>query len=194
MSFGKRTYSVLIVSNAEKFNASLFSLLPEADFSPVHTVGSISAAKRAVLEKSYDLILINTPLPDDFGTRFAIDVCNEKSSVALLFVKSELHSEIYAKVVNHGVLTVSKPITSSTVSLALRWMCSTRERLRKLEKKTLSMEEKMEQIRLVNRAKWILITDLKMTEEDAHHFIEKQAMDNCVSKKEIAENIIKTYS
>ena len=52
----------------------------------------------------------------------------------------------------------------------------------------------MQEIRIVNRAKWLLITELKMTETDAHRYIEKQAMDRCVSKKEIAEEIIKTYA
>ena len=53
---------------------------------------------------------------------------------------------------------------------------------------------KMEEIRQVNRAKWILLEQLKMTEEEAHHHIEKQAMDRCCSKKEIALGIIKTYT
>ena len=52
----------------------------------------------------------------------------------------------------------------------------------------------MEEIRIVNRAKWLLIDSLKMSEPDAHRYIEKQAMDRCVSKKEIAESIIKTYN
>ncbi|MBR7082840.1 MAG: ANTAR domain-containing protein, partial [Clostridia bacterium] len=47
--------------------------------------------------------------------------------------------------------------------------------------------------RLVNRAKWLLINDLKMSEPDAHRYIEKRAMDLCVSKRQIAEEIIKTY-
>jgi len=76
---------------------------------------------------------------------------------------------------------------------ALDWMASARERLRKLEKKTLSIEEKMKEIRIVNRAKWLLITELKMSEPDAHRYIEKKAMDRCVTKREIAEEIIKMY-
>ena len=52
----------------------------------------------------------------------------------------------------------------------------------------------MEEIRLVNRAKWLLITELKMTEPDAHRYIEKQAMNLCVPRRVIAEDIIKTYS
>ena len=56
------------------------------------------------------------------------------------------------------------------------------------------MEEKLLELRTVNRAKWLLINELKMTEADAHRYIEKQAMDSCVSKKTIAETIIRTYS
>ena len=77
---------------------------------------------------------------------------------------------------------------------ALRWMAAARERLRRTEKKTATIEEKMEEIRLVNRAKWLLIEQLKMTESDAHRYIEKQAMDRCVSRREIAQNIIRIYA
>jgi response regulator NasT len=52
----------------------------------------------------------------------------------------------------------------------------------------------MEEIRIVNRAKWLLISEIKMDEPNAHRYIEKQAMDRCVSKREIAEEIIQTYS
>ena len=73
-------------------------------------------------------------------------------------------------------------------------MSRARERLRKSEKKALSIEEKMEEIRIVNRAKWILIRELKLDEPEAHRYIEKQAMDRCISKRIVAEEIIKTYA
>ena len=73
-------------------------------------------------------------------------------------------------------------------------MESAGERLCRLEQRTLSVEEKMKEIRLVNRAKWLLISELKMSEPQAHRYIEKQAMDRCVPKRDIAEEIIKTYT
>ena len=73
-------------------------------------------------------------------------------------------------------------------------MESSRERLRQLEKKSLSIEEKMAEIRLVNKAKWFLISELSMSEPEAHRYIEKQAMDRCITKRMIAEEIIKTYT
>ena len=57
-----------------------------------------------------------------------------------------------------------------------------------------TFEEKMSEIRLVNRAKLLLISELSMTEPEAHRYIEKHAMDRCVAKKQIAEEIIRTYS
>ena len=194
MSLKERVNSVLVVSAAENLNTALGSLLPESKYAPVHTVSSISSAKRAFAQKAYDFVIINSPLPDDMGTRFAIDVCNSKGTVPLLMVRSDIHDEIYDKVAEHGVFTLQKPISKPILITALGWMASARERLRKSEKKTISIEEKMEEIRIVNRAKWILISEIKMDEADAHRYIEKQAMDRCVSKREVAESIIKTYS
>ena len=194
MSLKERVYSVLIVSAAEGFNDALSALLPTSKYSPTNFVSNISAAKRALAERAFDFVIINSPLPDDTGTRFAIDTCNAKGTVVLLLVRAELHAEIYDKVAEHGVFTLPKPTSKPTLSTALNWMSSARERLRKSEKKTLSIEEKMEEIRIVNRAKWLLISELKMDEQGAHRYIEKQAMDRCVSKKVIAEEIIKTYS
>ena len=62
-----------------------------------------------------------------------------------------------------------------------------------MEKKSVSLQDKMDEIKLVNRAKWILITHLDMTENVAHRYIEKQAMDRCVTRRSVAEDILRTY-
>ena len=193
MSLKERVYSVLIISAKENFNASLQSLLPESKYAPVQMVSSVSLAKRVLLERSFDFVFINTPLPDDFGTRFAIEISGNKGTVILLLVRNEVYEEVCDKVTEYGILTLPKPASKQMVAHTLNFMAGIRERLRKLENKSLSMEEKMKEIRLVNRAKWVLIDELKMSEADAHRYIEKQAMDHCVSRREIAEEIISTY-
>ena len=193
MVFSDQTYSVLVVSAARKFCDAIAPLLPYSEYYPVCYVDNIAAAKRELLSRSYDLVLINAPLPDDFGTRFAIDTSGRADCAVLLFLRSEVYEEVNLKVQPYGVFTLQVPTPVQTLKQGLQWMTAARERLRRLEKKTVSMEEKMEEIRLVNRAKWILIEQLKMTEAEAHRFIEKQAMDRCSAKREIALGIIKTY-
>ncbi len=194
MSLKERIYSVLVVSSAEKLNIALSELLREMRCRPVRTVPTVSEGRRAWSERSYDLVIINSPINDDAAIRMAVDIGSSKGTVVMLLVSAEIHDEVRDRLVEHGVFTLPKPVSVPTLSLSLEWMTTVRERLRRMEKKSLSVEEKMEEIRVVNRAKWLLISEFKMDEPQTHRYIEKQAMDRCISKKEVAEEIIKNYS
>ena len=89
------------------------------------------------------------------------------------------------------MLTLPKPTSPQMMLQCMELLCGTRERLRRMEQKSASMEEKMAEIRLVNRAKWTLIEKQGMSEQDAHRYIEKQAMDRCVPKRVVAEEILR---
>ena len=194
MSLQERTYSILLVSASSKLNDALCALMPESGYAPVRIAKDLSSAKRLCAEQSYDLLIINSPLPDDAGIRFCIDLCHDSLSSVLLLIPSDVHEQIRDKVVRHGVFVLAKPVTRTVLSLALDWMASARERMRKTEKKALSIEEKMEEIRLVNRAKWLLIRELGMEEPEAHRYIEKEAMNRSLTKRDIAKQIIQMYT
>jgi len=190
----ERVYSVLVVSASERFSAALNEFLPENSYSPVTAVSSVSAAKRAVAQRPFDLVFINSPLPDDAGLRFAVDCCQDRGAVAVIFAAADRYDQVCARVAERGVYVLPKPTPRGSMLRAVGWMVTTRERLRGLEKKVQPIEEKMEEIRLVDRAKWLLIGELKMSEPDAHRYISRQAMDRCVSKREVAEEIIRLYA
>ena len=193
MVFQERTYSVLIVTASERFTDSIMPLLPMTDYWPVQTASSVAEARRWLADTEFDIVLINTPLPDDFGMHLAIDICTGSGAGVLLLVKNDHYNEIYSKVVRYGVITLSKPTNRQMVAQNLRILCATRERIRQMQAKQATVEEKIKEIRLVNRAKWLLIECLNMTEAEAHRYIEKQAMDLRISRREASENIIKTY-
>ena len=163
-------------------------------FDPVRIVPSVSEAKRAWSERGYDLVIVNSPLPDDPGVGFAVDVASSRSSVALLLVSSDIYERAVPKTTEYGVFTLFKPLSRQIMELALSWMQASCERLRKMEKRSVSVEDRMKEIRTVNHAKWILISNKGMEEPEAHRYIEKQAMDRGVSKLEIAEEIIAAYA
>lgn len=194
MAFEERYYRTLVVSSSKKFNEYMVPLLAAARCEPVAYANSIASAKRLSLETQFDFVVINAPLPDELGSKYAMDVSSDKSTVCLLFISAELYAETRSRVTPRGVFTLPKPTSATAITHGLAFLASARERLRNLEKKALTIEEKMEEIRLVNRAKWLLIENLKMTEPDAHRYIEKQAMDSCMTKGEIAKEIVRTYS
>lgn len=194
MSLEVRIYSVLLVSSSAGFCDTMRSLLPEKRYAPVNTASSISSAKRLLTERSFDFVIINSPLTDGNGLRLAMDIADEKNTIPLLLVKGEEYPEMLDRTIRNGVYTLAKPLSRGTAGVALAWMAASRERLRVTEKKELSFEEKMNEIRVVNRAKWLLISELNMSEPEAHRYVEKQAMDRCVPRRQVAEEIIRTYS
>ena len=190
MPAGMPSYSVLIVSGTPKFVSSLGALLTGPQYVRTDTAADISAAKRACAEYAYDFVIVNSPLPDDPGVRFAIDLSAAGQTVVLLTVRAEAYAEVTGRVTPHGVFTLPRPMSVAAMETALSWMSAARERIRKTEHRTLTLEEKMEEIRVVNRAKWLLIEKEGMDEPAAHRWIEKQAMDRCITRRAVAEEIL----
>ncbi len=190
MSLKEKSYSVLVVSASQNFITNMHDLLSSSKYETVKYTASISSAKRANIEKAYDIVLIDTPLPDGTGDELAIDLSTDESSIVMMLVHYDLYDEIHENYSKYGIFVAPKPISNELLTYSLNWLESARERTRGYEKKTLSIEDKMQEIRLVNQAKLLLITDKGMNEDEAHKYISKQAMDKCVSKGVIAKEIL----
>lgn len=193
MELTEYRYATLLVSASQSFVKTLQALLPTSVYDPISVRCDAASARRALLENRFDIVIVNTPLPDEFGTALAMDACADSGAGVLLLVRAELFPQVNEQASPGGVLTLPKPLSQTLVSQSLTLLRGTRERLRRMEQKTATLEEKMQEIRLVNHAKWVLIEQLKMTEEQAHKYIEKQAMDRCITRRAVAENILSTY-
>ena len=176
MSLKERCYSILIVSATDSFTSAIGVLLPESRDTPIHNATTINVAKRMIAERSYDFVIINSPLSDDIGTRFAIDTCTLKHTAVLLLVKADIHATIHDKVAKDGVFTLPKPISKAILIQALYWMESMRERLRQFEKKSVSIEEKMAEIRIVNK---------EMCIRDSSHTVLRHFQSRCCNTASI---------
>ena len=192
MITGKPQHRILVVSSTDKICGYLNEILPTEEFRFLPRVGSAGEAKRIMVSSNPDIVIINTPLPDDFGTELALDL-SEGIMGILLLVKNDSFDQICYRVESSGILTLSKPVTRQALYSAVRMLAAVHVKLSKLEQKNRTLREKMEDIRVVNRAKWLLIQHLKMSENDAHYYIEKQSMDMRISRKEVADGISRAY-
>ena len=148
MEDSRRTYSVLVVAAAAKFHISLREMLPEDRYDPVCAAGSVSEARRALLERPFDIVVISTPLPDEFGTKLALHIIDKSSAGVLLLVKAEHYPDLAARLAPQGILLLQKPTTPPLLLQSMQLLCGTRERLRRMEEKTATIEERMAEIRL----------------------------------------------
>ena len=182
----------LIVSKSDRTPEAIGPILTMNGIGKILRAQSAGEARRTVMSRVVDIAIINTPLSDDFGIQLAIEL-SESNICVLTFVKGDRYEQIAYKLEEYGVITLAKPVDRASLVISVRMLKAMRAKLVKMETQRSSLESKMREIRLVNRAKLLLVERLSMTEEEAHRFIEKQAMDSCVKKGEIAENIIKTY-
>ncbi len=185
----KRVYSVLVVSGKEQSAKLLSAMLLSCGYRQQDTVSSANEAKRRLLRSRYDIVIIDSPLPDEFGSDFAEDIAFESRAGIMLIVKGEVYERVCRKVEDSGVLTVSKPVTNQNFYTAVKLVTATSARLLNDEKKMLKLQDKLEEIKLVNRAKFILIEKRKMTEAEAHRYIEKEAMDSRRTRSQVAKEI-----
>ena len=185
--------SALIISASEKSSVLTSEILNYASIHHIVTVDTCGEARRLLIERGFDLVIINAPLRDESGENLARNIASKKISQVILIVKSEFFEEISALTEEYGVLTVSKPINRTLFWVAIKFAKSAGAQLRSVREENNKLKQKIEDIRIIDRAKCILISYLNMSEQEAHRYIEKQAMDMRSTKRTIAEGILKTY-
>ena len=185
-----RHNSIPIVSGSEQFDAVVRNSLPQKDFAAIDFRKTASSGRRTLLERYYDIVLINAPLQDEIGYDLAMDIAEHGNASILIAVPSEIYEDVLEYVTDHGILVISKPLAHGIVNKSIRFLLAAQDRIHKLECRIRSAEEKLEETRIVDKAKFMLVEQKHISEDEAHRFIGKQAMNHGVSRKRIAQRII----
>ena len=185
--------SALIISNTEKSFNLISEALKAASVKQIATLQSCGEARRLLLERDFDLVIVNAPLSDESGESLSRYIASKETSQVILIVKNEYFDAISAICEGDGVLTVSKPVNKAVFWSALMLAKSAQSRIKKIQIENAELKQKIEDIRIVDRAKWTLVSYINMSEKEAHRYIEKKAMDLRTTKRAIAEGILKTY-
>ena len=77
--------------------------------------------------------------------------------------------------------------------MGIRMALSISQKFTALQKQNEQLRQRLEDFKILDRAKCCLVAVLGMDEERAHRYIQKRAMDMRLSQREIAEDILKTY-
>ena len=129
-------------------------------------------------------------LEGESGVELAIDTACQCSASILLIVPGAIYAETIERVADFGILVIEKPFPVLRLNRAMHFLSAQQTRLQKLEEKVRAAEEKVQEIMLVDKAKFFLMEHRHMTEAEAHRYIGKQAMDHGMSRKRIAQEIL----
>lgn len=186
-------YDVLVIcSNKPIANAIAKNLADNHQISQPTLVEDPMVARRLLLDRHFDIVIINSPFEHESGLNLAIEINDLYEVGIMLLTKANDYDEIFDKTNELGIITLAKPTASTLFAQSLKILCMTRQKLGNLRKNNsgLSFKEKLKEIKLMNEAKVMLIKKKSISEEDAHHYIEKTAMNERISKIEAALKII----
>ncbi len=125
-------------------------------------------------------------------TRFAEKLCQAGLGVVVLAEKKTA-AAAEQKLAGTGVLVLARPVSGATLAAALKLAAAVGERLRTLDEENGRLRRTISDLKLIDRAKCALIQYLGMSEKTAHRFIEKQAMDRRIPRRDVALEILKAY-
>ena len=185
---------ILTICSGEKNNASLRDLLSAGGFSAdrqLQTAGEARALLKS--DSDFDLILLNTPLSGEDGCDLAIFLSQQTDCPLLLLARPEALEGRQNALRDAGIAVLEKPLSRVLFVQLVTVLTVLRRRTQSLQSENRQLRSTIEEMRLIDRAKCVLIQYLTMTEPQAHRYIEKQAMDLRLSKVQVARQILNTY-
>ncbi len=183
----------MIVSAGASSNEYISARLAELGYVRTVIVPSAAEARRRMMETDFELIVVNAPLPDEFGHELCIDAVEKTDAGVVFLVKAAAAEQMTAAVSECGVLLLSKPFSTALFLQVIHMAAASSHRLLRLRQENARLQDKIAQIRLVSRAKCCLVEREKLTEAEAHRYIEKRAMDTRRDRAEIAQEILDSY-
>lgn len=182
--------SLLLVSSSAKATEYFTAFFKASGYSQIIIAESASEARRQLSRMDFSLIFINTPLSDEFGTDLSVTAASGTGGV-MITVKGEMADDVSSKVEDYGVFVIPKPVNRGFLHQALKLVTASRNRMLGLRAENSKLQSKIEEIRLVDRAKCLLIESKGISEAQAHRYIEKEAMDRRTTRRAVAEEIIR---
>ena len=138
-----------------------------------------------------DILIIKLPLEDEAGIEQILDMVAKSSRLqAILMVRRDAYEQISYRCRSLPIFVLSLPAQVQIMAEAVRFMMAAGRRMADSDEEVMRLRRKLSEIGYITRAKCLLIQYRAMSEEEAHYYLEREAMDRCVSKKEIALEII----
>ena len=183
--------TALVVSGNSEIIKKLTSLLRDEGFTECMTADTASEARKLAESENTDLELVF--ISDEVGLNLSMYMTKHTSAGVFIATGRDTAAKAGEKLSQNGVITLIKPVSTEAVHQSLLAFRAMKCRIGLIEQKNIRLQAQLEEVKLINRAKLVLMQCLAMSEQQAHRYIEKQAMDLRVTKSYVAQQILRTY-
>jgi response regulator NasT len=190
VSEGTVATRVVIAEDEAIIRLDLKETLEEEGYEVVGETGRGDEAVQLVRDLSPDLAILDIKMPGLDGLAAAREIASERRA-AVLILTAFSQRDLIEKARDAGALAyLVKPFQRGELLPAVEVALGRFQEMKALHEQTSSLEEQLETRKVVDRAKGKLMDDHGMSEADAFGFIQRRAMDDRATMRDVAEKVI----
>jgi two-component system, response regulator PdtaR len=180
---------VVVAEDEALIRMDVVATLQEAGYEVVGEAGDGEEAVRLAIELVPDLMIMDIKMPKLDGISAAEKISELKIPVVLVTAFSQ--ADLVKRAADAGAMAyVTKPFKPSDLLPAIQIALSRSEELFALETEIVDLNERLETRKLMDRAKGLLQSKMKLSEPEAFRWIQKASMDRRLSMSQVAKAVL----
>ncbi|MCF8524596.1 MAG: response regulator [Aquiluna sp.] len=180
---------VVVVEDEGLIRMDVVATLQEAGYKVVGEGADGEEAIKLATELEPDLVVMDIKMPKLDGISAAEKIAELKIPVVLLTAFSQ--SDLVARAAEAGAMAfVTKPFKPSDLLPAIQIALSRHEELVSLEAEIADLSDRLETRKLMDRAKGLLQSKMKLSEPESFRWIQKASMDRRLSMAQVAKAVL----
>ncbi len=180
---------VLVAEDEAIIRMDVVATLAEAGLDVVAEAADGEEAVKLALELEPDVVVMDIKMPKLDGISAAEKITEKKIPVVLLTAFSQ--ADLVSRAAEAGALAyITKPFKPADLVPAIQLALARNEEIVALEQEILDLSERLETRKLMDRAKGLLMSKMKLSEPEAFRWIQKASMDRRLSMSQVAKAVI----
>ena len=189
----KPSLRVVVAEDEALIRLDLVEMLTEAGYEVVGQAGDGEAAISMTEKEKPDLVVMDVKMPKLDGISAAERIANQRiAPVVILTAFSQ--KDLVERARDAGAMAyLTKPFTIEDLMPAIELAVSRFQEIKQLDAEVTDLQEQLKARKLIEKAKGILMKNLKISEPEAFKWMQKTAMDKRRSMTDVAQLVMDEF-
>ena len=189
--FGAR---IVIADTDADFRKKLKDTLVRAGYLVTGEVGDGRSALKVIFQTEPDLVIMDPKLPGAEGLEIVRIIEEHRAAPVILMTASHEQALLEEAKDSWIFAYLVKPVNEAQLFPAIEIAIANFRKFIKLEEENRRLKKNLEERKLVEKAKGLVMEAKRLSERDAYKYLQKLSMDNCVPIAKVARQIIAYFN
>jgi len=183
-------FRVVIAEDEALIRLDLKEMLEEEEYEVVGEAGDGETAVKLAVSQRPDLVILDVKMPVLDGLSAAEQIAEQRIAPVIILTAFS-QRDLVERARDAGAMAyLVKPFTKADLVPAIEMAVSRFQEARALEDEVVTLRDRLEVRKLLDRAKGLLQSQHGLTEPEAFRWIQKTSMDRRIGMREVAQAVL----